>query len=623
MAHLEDVKKTLFGKEKEDTEAIEKRLKWRMFFPRPRRSVPVTWVGQERLPEPEKRRRKFLAPLFITLITVLILVSIGLFVFLYIGSRGQEVRLAIQASARTESGAILTIPVVVRNVSREILTDGEVVLTVPSGSLIRQDGRDAAAPARIVRRVKDLLPEQTEVVEFEVRLFGSEGEKREVEAAYLYRPESMRARFTARAGQTIEIASVPLSLSWEFPETLTRGQDVAITVRYLLQSKSPFRDVAFQILYPPGFSFKSADPAPTLGETLWVLGTLEPHREGVIVIRGSISGEEGEVKAFRGSLGAYNTLTNEWAPYVESTRDLTIAVSPLFVEGSYAGSRDAILSHGSTINFAIRYKNNTPAAIKNVTVRAWVEGIGIDPARIQPANEGVVEFGTGAIIWGPGNVIGLREVAPGQGGTLGFSSYLRTPPLMRSEADKEQTVKLHTVIEAATFPVSLQGTKLTGEDVVEFKTGTVTSFAANVFYNSPIIPNTGPIPPRAGEKTTYTIHWEVRNYTNDLADVEVRSRLATNVAWEEALQTQGNPISYDSASGVVRWRIGRVGAGTGVITPALIGAFQVSIIPSAVDEQRRLVLVQESEFIARDTFVNEAIKQKASALSALHVIETP
>ena len=164
MAHLEDVKKTLYGREKEDKEAIEKRLKWRMFFPRPRRSVPVTWVGQERLPVPQERRRRILAPLFITLITVLILVSIGLFVFLYIGSRGQEARLAIQASARTESGAVLTIPVVVQNVSREILTDGEVVLTVPSGSLIRQDGRDAAAPARIVRRVPDLLPEQTEVV---------------------------------------------------------------------------------------------------------------------------------------------------------------------------------------------------------------------------------------------------------------------------------------------------------------------------------------------------------------------------------------------------------------------------------------------------------------------------
>ena len=617
MGHLEDVRKALYGKEKKDEETIQKRLSWRMFFPRPRRSIPVTWVGQEHAPQASGgRKRKLLAPLFVTLLTVIILVSIGLFVFLYIGYRGQEAQISIRASTRTESGALVTIPIVVRNVSREILTEGEVVLTLPSGSMVREEGRDKPAPGRLVRRVADLKPDQTDVIEFEVRFFGSEGDEPMVEAAYVYRPGGVRAKFTARADHAVRIVSVPLALSWDFPETLTRGQNVEITVRYVLQSKSPFHDVAFRIQYPPGFIFESADPPPAVDETLWMIGTLQPQREGSLVIRGSISGEEGEVAAFRGALGIYNAVTQEWNSYTESSRELKIAVSPLMIEGVLDGARSKVVTPGDHLNFEVRYRNNTPAALKNVTIRAYIEGQVVNRSTLQPDRTGVVEFGTGAVVWGPGSAAELRDIAPGQGGKFGFGARSRTPPPMRGEEDKKQIVRLRVEIDVATIPGQLQGTKLHAEDLIEFKVRSETSFAAKALYNSPLIPNSGPVPPRPGEKTTYTIHWEIRNYTNDLADAQVVSRLATNVAWEQAVQTQGSPISYDSASGIVRWHIGNIPAGMGVLTPALIGAFQVSIIPSDIDAAGTIVLTQESEFTAKDTFVNEEIKRRVEGLTA-------
>ncbi|TSC74342.1 MAG: hypothetical protein G01um101433_1074 [Parcubacteria group bacterium Gr01-1014_33] len=72
---------------------------------------------------------------------------------------------------------------------------------------------------------------------------------------------------------------------------------------------------------------------------------------------------------------------------------------------------------------------------------------------------------------------------------------------------------------------------------------------------------------------------------------------------------------FDNATGEVRWNIGEIKAGTGVLNPALTGAFQVSVIPSESDIGGSIVLVREIYLSGVDTFTEEKREEKISGLS--------
>lgn len=616
MDKLEEVEKELYEKEKEAEEDLERRRKWRVFYPRASQKVPSTWVGQRpAAPGPQSSVVHHPWRYVGGGIALLLIALTGVSVFLYVRTQGQEARIEIQASDTTESGGIITLPVVFRNVSRTTLREGEIVITLPEGALLREEGRDIERPVRISKTVEDLEPGEQGVVEISARLFGKENEDQEITAIYVYRPESLRARFSAKATKEVTITKVPLALSWEVPETLSRDQEVDIKVHYVLSSRLAFEKMALRMEYPSGFTFLSADPKPSFGDGVWELGTLEPEREGIIVIHGKIAGEEGEVKAFRSGLGSFNALTKEWKVFSESSRDIRIAVTPLSIQAFLTKDREGIVKPGSLLNFSLTYRNNTSYTLKNVMIKAFFEGTVLNRQTIAPGEGGVVDFQSGAVVWGPGNVNKLREIGPNESGEVNVSVRTKDPPPVLTDKDKNLTVGLRALIDAASIPDELKGTKLSSEDKIEFKLSSKVVFSGKALYRNSPIPNSGPLPPRVGEKTTYTILWEVKNFTNNLENTDIVATLPPNVKWEDVVRTEGTQITYDTASGQVRWRIGAVPAGTGVLTPTLTGAFQVSITPADVDRGTAAKLINESTVSATDTFTTESVEQKINEMS--------
>ena len=616
MAKLEEVEKQLYGKEKEVQESLERRSRWRMFFPRARSRVPSIWIPEHAPtgPQPEgwvrHPWRYFFGAVFLVLTALA-----GVFVFFYLRAQGQEARVEIQASDTTESGGIITIPIIYRNVSHTTLHDGEIAIALPPGALLREQGIDNDAPARIVRPIEDLKPGDQGVVEITARLFGQEREDQTIEAIYYYRPENLRAQFSARADKTVRIVKVPLALSWDIPDTLSSGQDVPIKVHYILDNALPFGNISLKMDYPSGFTFTSADPKPMVGDSIWDVGTLQPGVEGVITVHGTVKGEEGEVRAFRSSLGTFNAATKVWKTFSESSKEITIAVTPLSVQGFLGTAREGVVRPGTELNFIVRYRNNTSAILKNVTVRALLQGSILNQLTLKPGNEGVVDSQTGAVVWGPGNVPELRQVSPDQSGQFHVTIQTKDPPPVISEKDKNLTASLRSSIDVASIPEELQGTNLNSVDTIEFKVASKVIFSGKSLYGASPIPNSGPFPSQVGQKTTYTIVWEVKNFTNNIANAKVTALLPANVAWENITHTDGTAITYDNASSRVTWDIGNIPAGTGVLTPTLVGAFQVSITPPEVERDNVIKLINPSMLTGTDSFTNEGVDREVGEMS--------
>lgn len=611
MSKLEELEEELYGKDVSSD--LSRRIRKKATLPRFLKDVPSRW--SEEKPKSSGPYDNRIFKYFFGSLAVILIVGAAVFLFLYLGTRGQEARITIYDRGPIEAGEILTIPVVIENLSLGTLKELEVVVELPENSLVIDGGIEIKAPPRIAKKIPDIGAGEESRIEVVVRMFGRGGEEKEVGAYVSYRPENLRARFTSEATKFFSIRSVPLSINWEVPKVLSGGQEVLVKVFYVSDAKTSFSDISFKVEYPSGFVFKSADPKPSVGDTIWNIGRINPGDSDKILIKGTINGEEGEIKAFRGELGVFSQLTKEWRTYIDSFVDTQIAVTPLSVQAYLGGLREKNIFPGERLGFLLRYKNNTPVVMRNVSVRAKPEGDILEFNSLDIDDGGVFEFGSRSLVWGPSNSEDLRVLDPGEGGELHFSIQTRLRPAVRKAEDKNLLVKLRSSIDVANIPEELEGTNVFFEENLEFRVRSKVVFVGKALFRSSPVVTAGPLPPKVGKKTKYAILWTVRNFTNDLHDVEIVATLPPNVVWENVLSPTDFRFVFDKSSGQVKLSLGEVKAGVGVLTPALTGAFLVSVTPSESDIGRSVVLINESHLSAVDSFTGDRVDEKVDALN--------
>lgn len=620
MGKLEHLEDELYGKEAESE--IAKRMRHKGELPMPSHSDRTSWQEYESPPPlKDKVRPKFFIfdrRVLILLLGGLVFLAVfgaAIFAYFYFQTQGKEAEVSIFSRDTVESGERVTFSVIVRNTSRFALEDGEVVLVFPSGSTLIEEGEERPAPSRFVKKVSAISPRGEKTIEITARIFGTEFEERSINASFQYRPENLRARFTARISKVLTISRVPIAISWDVPEVVTQNQEMELRVSYISNARASFEGLSFRIEYPPGFKFKSADPKPDSGEMIWRIGTLDPGKGGSIMVRGTITGQEGEVKAFRAGLGLYNSATRDWKTYVDSSRDLKFSTDPLSVKISLGGESSGVVASGDHPTFSIRYRNNTPVILRNVSVRASIEGNIVLMNTIFVSQGGVFDGASQSMIWGPGNIQELREVAPGEEGEFSFSIQTRAQPIVKSVSDKNLLIRVRALARPGETPSELAGTDLESESAAEFKVASKVVFSGKSVYRTSPIPNSGPLPPKVGVETTYAIVWEVKNFTNDLKNAEIKATLPPNIRWKGVISPSDAKITFNESSSEVRWFIGDIPAGTGVISKTLVGAFQVAVTPSQIDIGRALPLTNDAYLIALDSFTEGSIDEKIEPLT--------
>ena len=123
------------------------------------------------------------------------------------------------------------------------------------------------------------------------------------------------------------------------------------------------------------------------------------------------------------------------------------------------------------------------------------------------------------------------------------------------------------------------------------------------------IKNTGPIPPRVDEATTYTIVWNVQNKGSAVAGGIVSAVLPNYVTYTEATAGAGS-FSYNDASHTVTWNTGDLAQGASVQ-----GVFQVSLIPSISQRESAVSLTKAVSFSGYDRFAGVQIDTTADSVT--------
>jgi hypothetical protein len=145
------------------------------------------------------------------------------------------------------------------------------------------------------------------------------------------------------------------------------------------------------------------------------------------------------------------------------------------------------------------------------------------------------------------------------------------------------------------------------------RVASVLGLSARALYYSGPFTNTGPMPPRVDNDTSYTIVWSLTNGSNDFSNTKVTAILPSYVKWLAVTAPAEEKISYNPIGGQITWDVGSLKAGTGYSGSPRQVSFQVSLSPSLSQVNSAPTLVGEVTASGDDNFVGQSVEVGARA----------
>jgi hypothetical protein len=417
---------------------------------------------------------------------------------------------------------------------------------------------------------------------------------------------------------SVLISSSPVSIVVTGPAEVNTNQTVDYNVEITSNSPSVIKNLLLKAEYPFGFTFLSANPQNYSKDNLWLLGDLNPGEKRVIKFSGLLNGQEGEERGFNFSIGSQSKANNLVidVPFTSSFSAITIrrpfVSADILLNGSNAA--EYVSSAGSKIEAIINWQNNLPYEVSDVSILVRLNGNTVDKSSIQ-VDDGYYKSLDNTILFNKTTSSELASLEPGKTGSSKFSFGSFSASSVTGSALINPTISLDIIVSGRR--VDYQD----GQDNVLFvdsKKVKITAnpqlFAKALYYVGPF-QNSGPIPPKAEQETSYTITWTVTNPLNNLTNGLVTATLPPYVRWLGQVSPNREKVSYDSNTGLVSWSVGNIPAAAGTLAPAREVSFQVSFLPSVNQIGMTPDLVSEAVLNAKDSYTLTAVSDSFGVLN--------
>jgi hypothetical protein len=398
----------------------------------------------------------------------------------------------------------------------------------------------------------------------------------------------------------------------------TSGQEFDMKVELTSNSKDTLKGVIFEAKYPFGYSFISSTFPSLPNKSSWSIGDIPAGAKRAFTIRGSLVGEDNDLRIFHFNVGLKNPSNPNavGTKFVSLQREISLEkpfVTLAIEMGEDNQTGDYISKFENNSNVTIRWFNNLSTIVSNMKIVVNLAGSAYDRGAVSP-NDGNFDSAKNTITWSQQTNSEFASVGPGDSGTVSFSLV----PKDRG-----------TPANPVTNPVINIGASVSGNRTQETNVPvTVTSSVKrNIIVPSSLglsgrivrsvgsIVNTGLIPPKVDQPTTYTIIWSINNTSSAVRDVVVKATLPPYVKWANVFVPSTEDITYDENSGLVTWNVGEVEAHTSGASLRKEVAFQIVFTPSIVHVGNTPVLVNQATLSGVDRFTNARLTSDQDSLT--------
>jgi len=450
--------------------------------------------------------------------------------------------------------------------------------------------------SRIEKSLDDIYPGEEKTISFKAKLLGREGEVRLAKTWLSYRPKNLKARYESATTFTTTIKSVPLTFEFDLPGKIESGKDFRFRVNYFSNVTELLTDLRIQVDYPFGFEFIESSPR-SLEKNEWVIPVLNKSQGGRIEVSGRLSGEIGEARIFRAKLGIWRE--GEFISLKETEKGVEIIKPLIYLRQEINGNPQYIASPEDWLHYEIYFKNIGDDALNNLFMICNLEGEAFDFQTLK-SDLGNFEPGDNSVVFDWRRVSKLQYLAPMEEGRVDFWVKLKDDLGMTKNPILRNKVFISQVKEEFVTKIS---SKL---EIVQ-----------KGYYEDEVFGNSGPIPPKVGEKTSYTIIWQVKNYYSDVKDVKVKAVLPPQVNLTEKIfpEEAVSKFSFDSESREIVWSVGDLERGKGVSSPPPNIAFQVEFLPNTSQIGQTPEIIGQAKVESLDSWTEMTLQSVASSIN--------
>ena len=428
-----------------------------------------------------------------------------------------------------------------------------------------------------------------------------------------YAPKNLQGRFERSASHEVLISPLPLTVIFDVPDRVVNGQKITGTAHFVQNGNIDILPLFAKLIVPSSFSLEDSEPKP-YKENIWKFDDLESDKSYEIEFRGVMRGEENEIKEFILMFG-YIKEDGSFASQYKTTGSVNISSSPMGFEIKADGKDEYIASGGEEINFSVKYENKSGVDIEDVRITVQLSGSVFDLDKLNTGS-GFFNRNTRTIMWDKNFLDSLARLKKDDSGEVTFSVALKDNITPKNYRDKNIIGTASAVIESLNIPLALRGLSVRAEDEVDVKIRSSLNLFSRAYYYEGPFSNSGPIPPRVGEKTTYTILWQITNTVNDIRDARIEAPLPQYVDFEGGVYPPSSGFEYNENTHSVSWDIGMLSSGVGSVFPVETIAFTVSVTPTDNMRGSTFDLVEQSKISGTDTFTEEFLEDFAPKVSS-------
>lgn len=537
------------------------------------------------------------------------------YAFNFFGEQGaSNVDISINSAISVAAGEVFSFDVLIENNNTVDIETIDLLMSYPDGT---RDGKDITTDLTRTRDdVGGVSAGSFLKVNREVYLFGEEGDKKEIEAEIVYRIADSNAVFKKKKVFEVVLKSTPVRVNVLSVKEVTSAQGVEFDVEVISNANEPLNNVLVKAEYPFGFSFDSSTLDNQLDNNTWKIDELKPKETVKFKIKGNLQGQNNDQKFFRFNVGLQDSEKAEEIRVLFTSIGKTVVVTRPFLEIDVAvnnkNSSVINLNSGSSYEMKINYKNNTQFPIKDAEIEIKIDGEVLDEETVS-VGRGFYRSLDNTIIFDKTTNPFFEELQVGESG--GLSITFRSKSLIGEERFENPELSLSAVVKGSRYLDVDVPEEIQNEIFKKIRFNTVALIDTKSLYYDGPFENTGSIPPKVDNKTTYTISLALSNSSNRISNGSVEFKLPNYVKYEDVTWPAGQTVTYDPVKRTVTWQVGELAERTGFGIPKREMAFQVSIIPSISQRGSNPALVSDIVFTGNDLFTGEQIRVQANDLT--------
>ena len=605
----------------------------------------------------KNRRSGLLGFIFVLLILILGISLIGLFYFNQDRSDNddQDVKFWLYRHAEQIVGQENTFFVFIKNQGRHNLEQVEVVLNFPQGFILESSSPACSQTSfqRCFWSFDQIKKGELKEIEFQGQLFGQADQSQNFDGVLNFYLAGFSSEFKKTLSSSVKLTP-SIFLTWQIPEQSSFGQKIESNIFLENISEEIIPKTQVTVNWPQDFTLTKTNSVleNNKGEEIeikesdhqfiWKIDDLNPKDERSLEFEGVFKNPLINELTFSLQASVFNN--KEFFPQVEKQKKILLEKFDFNIALEVNGLIERIQScdWGQVLPIGLTYYNQSQQTISDFALKLkLIGGQYVDFDRLyqsrwhyyqgsnaQSSSAFVSKRLSSEIIsqslgtfsdnktkgWSSDLIPAFNQILPGAEGIIVFDLPIKTSLQATETSELKAQISLEILgqgkLGQEDFIWEMKGNKIE----LPIKTSLRLESGARYYDDEHIPLGQGPLPPQVGEETRFSIFLRIKNTTNPIKNIFVKTKLPDNVIWTGQTKTTHGLILYQEDGQEISWQIPELSIYQGGPYSLVEAQFEVKIIPEESQLKQMLFLTEDIFLTAEDQLTNDLIFDKTNAL---------